>query len=251
MQRNINLYDARFLKKRDWLAARTVALLALASVFLVTMGAGWARWSLAQQELQARTVQAQLQSVRNSFGELTRMLSNRKPDAALINEIENLQHDVELTRETEKILGEMANGRQQANLGEMLKVLARVNVDGMWLTGLAVADGGRDLEIRGRVLDQSLLPLYLRRLEGEPAFRGRHFAALEMRGTQWEPPAEQAATVDRANRQEKKRDRWYVDFALHTTPPVANEDVSSKAIVPVKMPLDSKLIEAARKGVGL
>lgn len=251
MQRNINLYDARFLKKRDWLAARTIALLSLVSVFLVTLGAGWARWSLAQQELQARAVQAQLQSVRNSFSDLTRMLTNRKPDATLIDEIESLQHDVELTRETEKILEEMANGRQQANLGEMLRVLARVNVEGMWLMGLTVADGGRDLEIRGRVLDQSLLPVYLRRLESEPVFRGRRFAALEMRGTQWEPPAEQAATVDRSNRQQSKRDRWYVDFALHTTPPVVNEDASSKAIVPVSMPLDSKLIETARKGVGL
>lgn len=251
MLRNINLYDARFLKKRDWLAGRTVALLALAAVFLVTLGAGGVRWSLAQQELQARMVGEQLLRARASFADLARLLSSRKPDQALLDEIAALRRDTELTRETEKALQEMANGDQQVNLGEMLRVLARANVEGMWLTGLTVADGGRDLEIRGRVLDQLLLPAYLRRLEGEPAFRGRRFAALEMRGMQWEPPGEHAATVNRPERQESKRDRWYVDFALHTTPPVVNDDVSNKAVVPVKMPANSKLIEAARKGVGL
>ncbi|WP_371324854.1 PilN domain-containing protein [Dechloromonas sp. ZY10] len=250
-QRNLNLYDARFLRKRDWLAGRSVALLALGAVFVVSLGAGWARWSLAQQELQAKTQGAQLQLVRTSFTELTQLLSNRKPNQALIEEIGVLQRDVGLAGETEKVLQGMAGGGQQAQLGDMMRVLARVNVEGMWLTGLAIMDGGRDLEIRGRVLDQSLLPAYLRRLENEPAFRGRRFAALEMRGAQWEPPADQAASA-RAGRTENKRERWYVDFALHTTPPVVGEaSGQGKAVVPVKMPLDAKLIEAGRQGVGL
>lgn len=250
-QHNLNLYDARFLKKRDWLAGRSVALLALGAVFVITLGAGWARWSLAQQELQAKVQGAQLQLVRASFTELTQLLSQRKPSQTLIDEIEVLQRDLSLAGETEKVLQDMGAGRQQAQLGDMMRVLARVNVEGMWLTGLAIMDGGRDLEIRGRVLDQSLLPAYLRRLESEPAFRGRRFAALEMRGAQWEPPAEQAASV-RSGRAEQKRDRWYVDFALHTTPPAAgDEGGSAKAVVPVKLPLDAKLIDAARQGVGL
>lgn len=250
-QRNLNLYDARFLKKRDWLAARSVVLLTLIAIFGVTLGAGWARWSLTQQESMAKTQGLQLQQVRQAFAELTRLLSQRKPDQALLDEVAALRRDVDLAGETEKKLHQLAAGGQLVQLGDTMKVLSRASVDGMWLTGLAIQDEGRNLEIRGRVLDQSLLPAYLRRLESEPAFRGRRFAALEMRGTQWLPPAELAAGKP-AGSVESKRDRWYVDFALHTTPPSAtDEGGQGKALVPVKMQHDDKLIDAVRSGVGL
>lgn len=247
MSRNINLYDARFLKKRDWLAGRSVALLTLLAIFVVTLGAGAARWSLAQQELQAKNLAGHLQQARQGFGELTRLLSSRKPDQALIDDIAALQRDIDLARQTGNILQGMADGGQQAHLGDILKVLARSSVDGLWLTGLALADGGRNLEIRGRVLDQSLLPAYLRRLESEPIFRGRHFAALEMRGAQWEAPAAASTTVNRPARQETRRERWYVDFALHTTPPPDDAKGAGKAVQAVAMPAEQKLVGTRRQ----
>ena len=38
------------------------------------------------------------------------------------------------------------------------------------------------LKLRGRLLDATLLPAYIERLNGDAAFQGRRFSALEMKG---------------------------------------------------------------------
>ncbi|MGN2391068.1 hypothetical protein [Pelomicrobium sp. G1] len=63
---------------------------------------------------------------------------------------------------------------------EYMRALARQAIDGLWLTGFVVSGAGTELVIRGHVLEPKLLPLYLERLNAEPAMRGRSFEALEI-----------------------------------------------------------------------
>lgn len=224
MSRNINLYDPRFLKKRDWLAGRSVATLTLAAVALIVVGAVAARWSLLRQESLQKATAGQLQQVRATFAELTQLLSQRKPDPALQQEVKALQADVDLATESQRLLQQMGDG-QRLRPGEVLAALARVGNDGLWLTGLSLGEGGQALEIRGRALDQALVPPYLRRLEMDGVFRGRRFAALEMQGGHWTPPADPAtpAAPVIASAADASRERWYVEFALRTHPATAEE----------------------------
>ena len=62
--------------------------------------------------------------------------------------------------------------------------LKPLSVSGLWLTGFAVSAGGGDMSLRGRALDKSLLPDYVRRLNAEKAFAGKSFAGLRMEAKQ-------------------------------------------------------------------
>jgi hypothetical protein len=88
---------------------------------------------------------------------------------------------------------------------DYLLALARQAQASVWLTGFTLSADERALEIRGRMLDASVLPVYLQRLNAEPRFKGRSFAQLEIR-----PPvaAGEAAAP-------------YPEFTLRSTAPAA------------------------------
>ena len=56
MSRQLNLYDARFLPQRDWLSAHNLLLGALLSVFVISVGTAFTRWSIASKEEQAKAI---------------------------------------------------------------------------------------------------------------------------------------------------------------------------------------------------
>lgn len=218
MSRQINLYNVAFRKQRDWLSSRNVLLATLLSVLLVSLGAGMARWSVESRAQQARSVNQQLLGARAAFSELTQTLSTRKADPALEQEVTSAQAALDSAKVALDLLRGMTGVDSQPVVGDMMRAFARTASDGLWLTGFVVAEGGRQLEIRGRMTDQALLPAYLRRLEAEQVFQGRRFASLDMKGAEWVPPTVPgAAAVNPENTSERRPERWFVEFALRTT----------------------------------
>jgi hypothetical protein len=59
-----------------------------------------------------------------------------------------------------------------------MRAFSRQAMNGIWITGFDASAGGRELTVNGRVLSADLVPVYLRRLQQEPAFQGRQFASL-------------------------------------------------------------------------
>jgi Tfp pilus assembly protein PilN len=217
MSRQINLYDASLRKKRDWLSSQNVVLGTLLAVLLLALGAGVTRWTVESRIQQAQSVNTQLLAARTAFAELTRLLASRKPDAALAVELAETQQNLAGAQNALGLLRGMTTQRETVVVGEMMRAFSRSAVDGLWLTGFVMAEGGKQLEIRGRMADQALLPGYLRRLESETVFQGRRFAALDMRGAEWTPPPAPNAPAEVAQSGEKKPERWFVEFALRTT----------------------------------
>ncbi len=74
------------------------------------------------------------------------------------------------------------NAPQSGGFGEMMQGFSRQVTEGVWLTGFGLAHEG--IEIRGRLLDPAMLPIYINRLNADPAFSGRRFSALEMKGVE-------------------------------------------------------------------
>lgn len=62
----------------------------------------------------------------------------------------------------------------------LLRALARVSVEGVWLTRIQVAEGTGELSLSGRATRAELVPAYLERLRSEQALRGQTFARLEI-----------------------------------------------------------------------
>lgn len=215
MSRQINLYDARFLPKRDLFSAHNLLLGALASVFVVTLGAAVTRWNIASQQEQAKSVHTSLLAERAAFAALTSALAARKPDLALQAEVLDLEQGMKSSQDALVLLEGMTKNQQLPVVGEMMRAFARVAGEGLWLTGFTVQDGGEQLEIRGRMVDQALLPNYLKRLEAESVFHGRRFSALDMKGGEWLPPTAQGTSAE-VSKQAAPNGRWYVDFTLRT-----------------------------------
>jgi hypothetical protein len=71
--------------------------------------------------------------------------------------------------------------------------------------------------MRGRLLDPALLPAYIRRLNGEPAFRGRHFAALDMQGVLPPPVVAGQTSVPVPAAPPPLGPTRYTEFALKAT----------------------------------
>jgi Tfp pilus assembly protein PilN len=216
MSRQLNLYDARFLPQRDWLSAQNLLLGALLSVFVISVGTAFTRWSIASNEEQAKAISAQLAAERAAFAALTGMLASRKADTALQQEVVDLEQGVNSAVGALTLLRGMTANHSTPVVGEMMRAFSRVATDGLWLTGFVVLDGGQQLEIRGRMLDQALLPAYLKRLEAESVFHGRRFSALDMKGGEWVPPPVPGAVQEPGKVTAAPAGRWYVDFALRT-----------------------------------
>jgi Tfp pilus assembly protein PilN len=63
---------------------------------------------------------------------------------------------------------------------ELLRALARVSVEGVWLTRVQFSEAGGELSIAGRASRPDLVPVYLERLRGDRALRTQEFTQLEL-----------------------------------------------------------------------
>ena len=93
---------------------------------------------------------------------------------------------------------------------KVLKGLAEQRVEGVWLTGFRLVPSA--IELRGRLLDPALLPVYINRLNTDTVFFGRRFSALEMKGV--DPAAEKAP--DSKIEAKPVVGRRYTEFVLYT-----------------------------------
>ena len=215
MARYINLYDPSLRPKKEFLSANNLLLAALICVLLVSMGALGARWRLAVVEQQASSVQMQLKSQRDAFDQLTRLLGGKKEDKGLEAQVVEQEKYLKSTRSALVVLQKMVVSGESPVVGEMMWAFSRASIEGLWLTGFVFENEGQNLEIRGRMVEQALLPAYLKRLEAEPVFQGRRFAALDMRSGEIQQDATaQLGNLSLPTSLRGNNGRWYIDFSL-------------------------------------
>jgi hypothetical protein len=179
MSRYINLYDAALSRQRPWLTAANLVLATGALALALLAWGAWLHTQVGALSTEAADLASRTQSAREQSVALASELARRKPDPKLEQELVVLD---ELLGVRQGILSELGQGLASASGGyaEYLRGMARQSVAGLWLTGFTVTAGGSGMEIRGRTLDPALLPEYIRRLNGEKAFRGHRFAALDV-----------------------------------------------------------------------
>lgn len=194
MARQINLYDARLERRRDWLALHYVAGLVGALAVLVGVSGYLVRMDLPALTVQAATTESQLEAVRAQVAKLEGQVAERKPDPGLIRELEATQ---KLLGARSEVLATLRRslGPDVHAFADYLRGFARQSVNGLWLTGFSVGAGGNGMEIRGRTTDPALLPEYIRRLNREAAFHGQTFAALKLEAAKSAKPAATGTAV--------------------------------------------------------
>jgi len=188
MARQINLYDPALLRKRDWFALSNVVLATAALVMCVVVAGLLAKRELPTLKAQATTNNTQLKAMREQVLVLGQRVADRKPDP-------RVEHELAAARLLTGMRGEILQtlrqrlGQDADPFADYLRGFARQAVTGLWLTAFTYDAASGSMEIHGRTIDPALLPEYIRRLNREPAFRGRAFAALKLAEGKLEPAA--------------------------------------------------------------
>jgi hypothetical protein len=179
MSQQINLFNPLFQpQKKVFSAAMMAASLALLALGVGALAAyGQVRTGALRAEAAAGAArleqkQARLVSVSAEF-------APRQKSKEIDREIAEAQAQLLALRNISHVIerGELGDTSGYAGY---FKALARQSVTGLWLTGVSVSGGGRDIGIRGRSLDPANLPGYLARLTGEPLMQGKSFASLSI-----------------------------------------------------------------------
>jgi Tfp pilus assembly protein PilN len=192
MSQQINLYSPIFRKQTKVFSATTLlqglGLIALViTVFYYYMSAQSAllelRAAQSAQQLKSELERLKLYGARESPAERLKMLADRK---------KALEATLGTHAQTLEGLKAGAFGRSEGYSG-MLRALARVSVEGVWLTRVEFSEDSGELSLAGRALRADLVPAYLARLRGDPSLRTQEFTRLEVTRPAAAKPAAGAA----------------------------------------------------------
>jgi hypothetical protein len=220
VSQQINLYEARLRPRHELPTARNLALLALAVLLLMTALALWTRSEAKRKGDALAVVQRQVADEQEKLAALSKTVAARRVSPALLAEQDSARAMLAAGQEVVAFLdsGRLGN---TSGFSALMSGFARQSQSDLWLTGFHVAQGGEEIEIRGRLLDPARLPAYVQRLSGEPVFQGRRFAALEMRGVDPdEQKSDQTSALSvadaAAERQAAARLPRFVEFVLRS-----------------------------------
>ncbi len=179
MSRQINLYDPNLRRKHELLSAINLAVIALVLLLIVGVLGAWARSAAARLEAEVAVLEPQAKALQDQLLVLGQQVSTRKPDTVLEQELAAAK--VKLGSHT-AILGLLQKGLgpDAVSFATYLLGFVRQTPSGLWLTGFTVDGDGTGMEIQGRTVDPALVPQYIKRLNGEKAFQGRAFSALQL-----------------------------------------------------------------------
>ncbi len=215
MSQQINLLLPELRPRFDWLALPVVAAAGAAGLLLIALlaSAGVMRVNALKENETA--LRAQLAAVQQQVQTLGQRLGARQGDATLDQQLAAARLAVAQRQDVLNVVaqGDLPSSHAYSGLFEGF---SRQVVEGAWLTGFVFAQ--KNIEIRGRLTDPALLPVYIGRLNAEPAFAGRRFAALDMKGVEPAPASAETPAAPPARAAVLPR---HTEFVLRTEPEAA------------------------------
>lgn len=198
MSQQINLILPALRPRFDWLGLPVILAAGLLAILLA--GGLYAQGKLQLGRLQAQEagLRGEAAALQQQVQALAQAAAARKGDPALAALIEALQVSIGERRAVLQALESGAAGSTTGFAGT-LDGFSRQTLSGVWLTRLSLQGG--EIEIEGAVLDPALLPRFIEKLNAEPVFAGRNFAALDMQEVLPDaPPAAGSPTVSEPSR---------------------------------------------------
>jgi hypothetical protein len=171
MSQQINLFDPSLRPRHAFLTASRLALL-LGGLVLLTLAYYAVLDQRAQREQEALSrADERLKQVQAKAAALGLTTSRTKSQ-----EIEASIAKAEAELATRQALLDRLKGGDLGNprgFSDFMAALARQRTEGIWITGLAVGEGGADFQIQGGVTRPELLTEYIRRLSREDVMKGK------------------------------------------------------------------------------
>jgi Tfp pilus assembly protein PilN len=173
MQQQINLYQPIFRRERKRFSARALLQITLLSLGLMVGIAGYFQLQLARLQASERSLSGQYQHLKASLDAL-RQHDGDPALMALDARIAALETSLAAKQSLLDNMTVLA-GAGRDGFSPYLDALARLHLNGLWLTGVQIRDGGRVVQLRGVAMNAGLIPRYLQRLPDDPRLQDLDF----------------------------------------------------------------------------
>jgi Tfp pilus assembly protein PilN len=210
MSQQINLYNPLFRKTGFSFASATALLYyVVAALALSGLAAVYENYQLRNASAVARATEEMHKAALARLEKLSATIAQQKPNAQLEAEVQRLESQLKGRQEVIEALNGGVVGNT-VGFSDHMRAFSRQTIDGLWLTGFDIAQGGNDISIQGRTLNADLVSNYLDQLNREKPLQGHQFAMLRI----GQPPANVSA--QRPGEAPAPATARYLEFLLAT-----------------------------------
>jgi Fimbrial assembly protein (PilN) len=176
VSQQINLFNPQFLEQKRYFSAETMVQ-ALGLLVLGILGFyGFVYWQDRDAVRQAAESARAYDQQKALLAKAAAELNPEKFESQLDQDLKTTEAAIALRR---LLLSEIQSGTGAPSAySEYLRAFARQTVQGLWLTGIQITEGGGQLNLSGRALQADLVPVLIARLKQEAVLRGRPLDAL-------------------------------------------------------------------------
>jgi hypothetical protein len=196
MSQQINLFNPVFMYQRKYFSmfamTQMLGLIVLGSALVY----GYAVYHVKTLKVQFDETGKRYVIEQGKLQRYTDELTAQQSGQLLENELKSTEARLSAQNEIIETLKSGVIGNS-TGYSEYMRAFAHQAVNGLWLSSFSINDDATQIILRGSVLSPELLPAYIRKLNQEPAMRGKQFASLLM--------------------QQSGNEVRYVDFTLQST----------------------------------
>jgi len=157
-------------------------MLEIGAIFVVGLLAIYAYglWQGRALHQEVARLQAQRKASEQRLETLSRQHKSNSPSAILEHRRKRLVAEKQRKQQALELLQGRTVGNT-AGFGGQFRGLARRRVNGLWLTGVDIYDGGSQMTLSGKTYSDKLVPRYLQLLGKEKSFQGTDFREVALK----------------------------------------------------------------------
>lgn len=178
MKQFANLYLPELHPNRERLTLNFLATVVGAVIALLVVVTLFGQWAVGSKKAEVTQLQSQLSAIQKQVKEQQDLLNTALNDPQLLAQIASAEQKV---AQQQRLLQQMllTTAGSQTSFAGVLKDIARVDVEDLWLQSIIVNEG--QLSLRGSSLNPTILPVWLNSFSAQPNLRGRQFGVFELR----------------------------------------------------------------------
>lgn len=179
MNQQINLYQPKFRRQEKVFSA--MIMIQICCLFFVVLAIiyFYGQYQIKPMKIQLQKVNRDVASLRSKVNAYKAKIPNLSKSRLLENEVARTQKELQQREKVRAMLKQQELGNAIGFSG-YLEALAREHVQGTWLTGVAIKNGGKELSLQGKTLSSELVPRYIQRLSKEDLLSGITFNVMEL-----------------------------------------------------------------------
>lgn len=179
MNQQINLFQPIFRKQRkilSFVAMVQICLIVFAALLAIS---GYSWWQTVSLKQHLAGLKQQHNERLAQLDKVTREVAKMKNKDLSQTQIQRLEQELKAERHILSVL-DARHLRGIKGFSSYFESFSRQVVQGMWLTGFDVANGGLSVQIRGSSTEPDLVPEFLKGLSKEKQLQGTQFSVLQM-----------------------------------------------------------------------